>query len=353
MMRYLLTTAAAVLALAFAPQGLAATPPASFAATPPPPAPDYALARSWASRPAPDPSDPRAVDVFYVHPTTFHGAAWNQDVADTAVNEAMDASVLRTQASAFAACCRIFAPRYRQASSAAFYAKSGDGERAYDLAYTDVLRAFQTYLREDNHGRPFILAGHSQGALQVLRLLEERLDGRPERKQLVAAYVVGIGVSRGVFGKLLKTIPACDHPLQTGCVITWNTYAAGQDPTAFIAASQTPYTRQFGDDPGKALVCINPLTFDTAAPAAGPDRHLGAVLLKPGSRFPAPVDHAISAECRDGVLSVSAPTGAVALSPLPGGSLHMQDVELFWGNIQADALARGQAFFRKTPTSEN
>jgi hypothetical protein len=326
----------------------AAEPPARFAATPAPPAPDYALPAAWAARPSSQPgADAHPVDVFYIHPTTFHGAAWNQDVADAAVNAAMDASVLRTQASAFDACCRVFAPRYRQASSAAFAHMWDDGDLAYGLAYADIARAFETYLLQDNHGRPFILAGHSQGALHVLRLLQERLDGRPEAKRMVAAYVVGIGVSRGVFGRVLKTIPACAKPDQTGCVVTWNTFQEGRDPAGYIAGSEARYVRQFGDGPDKALVCINPLTFDADIPDAGPDRHLGAVPLTPvaaGGRLASPIAHAVSAQCREGVVMISTPGDRVALAPLPNGSLHMQDMELFWGNIQADAQARSRAF---------
>jgi pimeloyl-ACP methyl ester carboxylesterase len=286
------------------------------------------------------------VDVFYVHPTTYHGGGWNQDIADARANAEVDRGVMRTQASAFSACCRVFAPRYRQAAGRAFASMFGDGGLAYDLAYQDVARAFEAYLREDNHGRPFFLAGHSQGALQIMRLMEERIDGRPEQKQLVAAYVVGIGVSQGMFGKALKHIPACRTPLQTGCVLTWNTFEDGRDPTAYIADSEQRFIRRFGDGPDKALVCINPLTFSAEAPAGTPERHLGAVILTPppGAPPPAPVAHAVLARCQDGVLRASAPTGAVSLSPLPNGSLHMQDMELFWGNIQADALARGARF---------
>jgi pimeloyl-ACP methyl ester carboxylesterase len=343
--RWLLTAIALASALG-APIVVKAQPiPESFSAEPSPPAPDYALATSWASRPQLEaPSDSKAVDVFYVHPTTYAGPNWNQDVADAKANAVTDDGVMRTQASAFADCCRVFAPRYRQAGSRAFASPQGDGGKAYDLAYQDVVRAFEAYLRNDNHGRPFILAGHSQGALHILRLLEERIDGRPEQAQLVAAYVIGIGVSHGAFGKALKHIDICRKPGQTGCVVSWNTFQQGSDPTAYIARSEGRYTQRFGDEPGKALVCINPLTFDMSRPAAGPDRHLGAVALANPPGPPALTPHAVEARCENGVLIASAPNASVKLSPLPNGSLHMQDMELFWGNIRADAEARSQAF---------
>jgi pimeloyl-ACP methyl ester carboxylesterase len=331
--------------------------PLTFEQTPPPSAPDYSQASAWALRPVGPaqngPGKTMGVDVFYVHPTTFGGEAWNQDTADAAANALTDSTVIRTQASAFGTCCRLFAPRYRQASGKAFASQYGQGALAYDLAYGDVARAFEVYLREDNNGRPFILAGHSQGALHILRLLEERLDGRPEQARLVAAYVVGIGVSRGEFGKGLKHIPACDRRRQTGCVVSWNTFEDGSDAGAYIAQSETRFTRRFGDTPDKALVCMNPLTFEADLPGAGVERHLGAVAGTRGGALPPPIEHAVAARCEGGVLRARAPGGKVTLNPLPNGSLHMQDIELFWGNIRADAQERSasmlQAIARRAP----
>src|SRR3546814_15517433 len=96
-------------------------------------------------------------------------------MADAATRRWTDLSVTARQASLFDACCRRFMPRYRQASSRAFAERLGDGAKAYALAYGDVLRAFRSYVAHDNHGRPFIIAGHSQGALHRS---EERRVGK-------------------------------------------------------------------------------------------------------------------------------------------------------------------------------
>ena len=114
------------------------------------------------------------------------------------------------QASAFSVACRVFAPKYRQASIAAYglTAKPGggalcapqshpirwvawslltnvglclfcfaDAERVFGTAYFDVAAAFRHYLAFHNQGRPFILASHSQGGHHMHRLLEEELEG--------------------------------------------------------------------------------------------------------------------------------------------------------------------------------
>ena len=72
-----------------------------------------------------------AVDVFFVHPTTFFGTAnWNQPLDDASTNQLTDMFVLRSQASVFNSCCRIYAPRYRQATLFSFMDGSGSGNAA-------------------------------------------------------------------------------------------------------------------------------------------------------------------------------------------------------------------------------
>uniref|UniRef100_UPI0013D36B38 DUF3089 domain-containing protein n=3 Tax=Pseudomonadota TaxID=1224 RepID=UPI0013D36B38 len=67
-------------------------------------------------------------------------------------------------------------------------------QQALDFAYRDVLAAFDRFLEEAGN-RPIILAGHSQGALHLSRLLVDRVAGKPLAKRIVAAYVVGWPVS--------------------------------------------------------------------------------------------------------------------------------------------------------------
>src|SRR3546814_7100587 len=116
-------------------------------------------------------------------------------------------------------------PRYRQASSRAFAERLGDGAKAYALAYGDVLRAFRSYVAHDNHGRPFIIAGHSQGALHGLRLIREEIAGTPLAARLVIAYLPGLGIPMSA---LHADIGACAVPGQTRSVASWNRFAAGR-----------------------------------------------------------------------------------------------------------------------------
>jgi hypothetical protein len=250
-------------------------PERSFAESTPPAAPDYAVASSWAALPdredaadvvpSSEVQDRQAsaeVDVFFVHPTTFFGtSSWNQPLDDGSTNQLTDMFVLRSQASVFNSCCRIYAPRYRQATIFSFMDGSGSGNSALKLAYEDVERAFDYYIEHYNQGRPFILASHSQGSVHVRTLLETRITGKPLRDRLIAAYPIGFSIDREAMAKAVPDVPVCESAEQIGCAVTWN--AVG------------PHAASWGD-PSKNI-CVNPLTWRADGAAAEASLNIGGV----------------------------------------------------------------------------
>lgn len=64
--------------------------------------------------------------------------------------------MLATIASAFNGCCRIFAPRYREAHILSLVVgesateKPENAFKALDLAFTDVAKVFEHYLQYEN-----------------------------------------------------------------------------------------------------------------------------------------------------------------------------------------------------------
>lgn len=332
----------------------------SFAEQSPPPVPDYAKAESWAAGPnglgaaaaLPAGATPLAkeavVDVFYVHPTTYRSKdRWNQDIADKAANDWTDASVIARQAGVFNGCCRIFAPRYRQGSTLSFSSMEGDGGKAFDLATTDVERAFDYYLTHYNNGRPFILASHSQGSFHLMRLLESRIDGTPLKGRMVAAYIIGVNLSVGDFPKTYKNLQICAKPAQTNCVVAWNALLPTANLEAILPLGQRRYVQRHGDDAGKQLLCINPITFDADQPAAPADKALGAVPGAPGEGGLQPLKaKSVAARCDRGELIVE-PAAALDLQPLPGGSMHYHDYGLFYADIRANVKLRVDTFLKQ------
>jgi hypothetical protein len=320
-----------------------------------PPAPDYAQRANWSvyasegfASALPLGATPAArrakVAVFFIHPTTFRGgpAQLNQDTSDAEANRWVDESSIARQASAFSACCAVYAPRYRAASYASF-GNAAIRDAAFALAYTDVERAFDAFLKTIGK-RPFIIAGHSQGAFHTATLLERRIEGTPLQQRLVAAYIIGINLAQGDFGKRFPSVQPCATPAQTGCVVQWNAYLPEADLTKFAAYSQTTYVQKYGDDAGKITLCINPLTFDTRRPEAPASAAKGAVPGSPGFGALLPLKAgAVSARCEQGLL-VATPNKALDLAPLPGGVMHYHDIGLFWADIRANAALRAAAY---------
>lgn len=318
-----------------------------------PPAPDYTASAAWALLPdfaqqgtlqTDRPKLP--VNAFFLHPTTFlNPAGWNaafDDPGNGAGGFGVEGT-LRGQASAFARCCRIFAPHYRQATLYAFLDSGTDGMRAIDLAYQDVARAFDDFIKRRNDGKPFILAGHSQGSIHLFRLLQDRIAGTPLEKQMVAAYVIGAAVPRD-----FKAVPICAETLQLGCAVSWN--AVTQPNSDRSRGGTVPIWldgryQRIGELP---LMCVNPLDWriDGAADAAA---NLGVLSRSPGDSKPVIKAGYAGAKCIGGELVVDLPHGRTDFQPRPATptSLHIFDYSLFYENLRVNAVARAEAFLSR------
>lgn len=205
-----------------------------------PSAPNYSEQKNWSALPfRSDVADVlpknevwindslKSVDVFYVHPTIYlKGPLWNAGLDMKKINKKVDKYPVRLQASVFNASCRVFAPRYRQAVVSVFYEPTEDGGKALDLAYSDVKRAFEYYLEHYNNGRPFIIAGHSQGTRHTRELLREMIDTTNLKDRMVAAYIIGFTVNENMFYELNM----CQNATETGCFISWSSYKEGFHP---------------------------------------------------------------------------------------------------------------------------
>lgn len=323
----------------------------------PPPAPDYASTAAWAARPElKDASDvaPEGVatvdpnvapaDVFFVHPTSFFSnRRWNADISDVETNARTDKGSIRNQASVFNGCCRVYAPRYRQMTFSGFLQHSHSSAEALDLAYSDVKRALEYYLAHDNHGRPFIIASHSQGSHLATRLVTEVIDGTPLMKRFVAAYIVGNWIDEGYF-RSLKDIKPCERADATGCVLTWSTLAEDAD----AQKQRDGFARRSGLPEAFAhhhFVCTNPLTWTTGITEAPAADDLGGWVFGQGET-PRPADpHLVSMRCDDGALLVNEPADSIYRARmLPGGNYHNYDYQLAYMNIRENAQVRVKAF---------
>lgn len=333
-----------------------ATPQGHFEAPEPSSIPDYTKAENWIARGdfAEDSSrwspsndgriEPGTMDtrVFYIHPTTYlERDAWNAPIRPDAQTESRTQLFVQSQASAFNRDAVVWAPRYRQAAYGAFLLRSEDAQEALDLAYSDVSPAFDEFLKRNPEG-PIILAGHSQGALHLSRLLREH--GLQLKDRLVAAYVIGWPLS--VTADLAPAgIAACGTPEQTDCILSWQSFGSPANPDLIMHAWQGTKGPTGVKRERKDMLCVNPLT-GTKDGSAGPQANPGTLVPTADLKNATLEAGKVGAHCDDGLLILDGEIPALGPFVLPGNNYHVYDYALFWAAIRNDAERRIKAWHR-------
>ncbi|MFM1912236.1 MAG: hypothetical protein RIR51_74 [Bacteroidota bacterium] len=318
--------------------------PNRFSDVPQPPEVDYSKIENWASHPNiqdeadkipknsnfKDGQKEAEVDVFFVYPTVFikeprFEYSWNAYLGDSLLNKEIDEGTIRNQASVFNGSAKIYAPRYRQAHYYIYYTPNKeDKTAALDLAYSDVKKAFEYYLKNFNHGRPIIIAGHSQGTQHTTRLLQEYFDGKELSNQLVAAYIIGIATQKSFF----KELKPCANPDQTGCFVSYTTFHRKYYPDW--------HPRKETD-----LVSVNPVSWTLNEKHASRFENPGGV----GLNFNY-IEHATDAQNHQGLLWIHQPHifGRIFIHKK---NWHIGDYNLFWGSIRKNVENRIEKFNQK------
>ena len=283
------------------------------------------------------------VAVFFVHPTSYlKRTHWNAPLDDPQARQIAEITV-RANASIFANAAEVWAPRYRQATLGAFVSDDPAARQALDLAYSDVARAFDTFVAAQPPGRGIVLAGHSQGSYIVKRLLADKVKGTPLASRVVAAYVIGWVVDSARDPALLG-LRACTTPAQGGCMVSYLSFSDDADP----ATMRQAYER-LANPAGTAMpippqiLCSNPLTGGIGgnAPASA---NLGAIVPDLKMEHAKVTPGLVGASCHaDGTLRIG-PGPAMGPFVLPGGNYHVYDYVLFWTNLKRDFETRAAAW---------
>lgn len=298
--------------------------------------PNYNLEKNWAVLPnkytkdfaefASKEQDTLQADVFYVYPTLNSekdDLRWNVPVDDEKQqNKVLNRAVL-FQASAFATAGRVYVPYYRQAHLRSYSNLENGGEKALLLAYSDVKKAFELYLKKYNNGRPIIIASHSQGSTHTKLLLKDFFDEKPLQKKLIAAYVIGTIVKPDQF----KAIKVMTKPNETGGFVGWNTFKKG-------------YYSKKGKDYFKGSVTSNPITWNLDKTTTL-EQHKG--FLYSNKKL---YENALEIEITDGLVWTTTPKfpGRLFMSFMK--NYHVGDINLFWKDIQQNAVLRTNAYLK-------
>ena len=138
-----------------------------------------------------------------------------------------------------------FSPYYRQISLQSWATEEMALSRL-PLALSDCRRSWDYYIEHLNHGRPFILAGFSQGAYALMDIMKHMPDSIASR--LVAAYVIGYKVTAEDTAACRYLRPA-QGATDTGVTICFNSVRSPECEIPVVSSGN--------------LFCINPVNWRT------------------------------------------------------------------------------------------
>lgn len=294
---------------------------------------DYSQKSSWHQIP----EITKEFDTFYIPATNYDGYENGDPTFVPIDNKEFVAGVTdenEAHASVYAASTNVFVPYYRQSSlknEEECWKRSGNMLTALTgTPYTDITAALDYYFANYNQGRPFIIAGHSQGSAMTKLVLMNYFKEHPDYyERMVAAYVIGYAVTR-------EDLQANPHlkfatgESDAGVVVSWNT----EGPANANAQNMVWMP---------SAISINPLNWkldDTYAPAS---ENLGSYVLNLET-----LKHEFKDVNADAQINVE--RGVVVTKPncpfnpltwlFGPASFHDNDYGLFYNNIKENVAKR-------------
>ena len=304
---------------------------------------DYSQKENWCKFP----EITKDVDTFYIFATEYILGSFEEGAPDYGsldnkeMIEGMGVEYIG-HATTYADDTNVFAPYYRQ-SGLKYAGKIVERDGNLDAAllgmpYNDIVDALDYYFEHYNEGRPFIIAGHSQGSALVKQVLFRYFKEHQDYYQrMVAAYVIGYAVTK----EELETYPYLKFATgesDAGVIVSWNT----EGPKNAEVDAKTVVLMPGG-------ISINPLNWkldETYAPAS---LNLGSLIVNEQTGEPEIAD--IGADAQVNLARGSVITNAKA-APMPEDTAkiaaaffgpdgrHGEDYTFYYNNIKANVAKR-------------
>jgi hypothetical protein len=301
-----------------------------------------------AAAPAKDPP----IDCFYVYPTVSTQQTEN---ANLNIDPEEKAAAI-AQASRFSQVCKVYAPMYRQFTLKAIpvaVVEGGFTPAALDLAYGDVLSAWQDYMAHYNNGRGVVLIGHSQGTMMLTPLVASEIDPNPSvRARLVSALLIGgnveVAVGQDVGGDF-QNVPACRSTDQTGCVVAYSSFNQAPPPDSLFGRVGVGPIRGQQNSATLQVLCVNPASLSGGT---GPLEPYFPGTSAPTAWVAYPGLYTAHCESSGGAnwLQIDSTNIAgdqrpvVSQAGMPTWGLHLYDVSLALGNLVDLVRQEGAAY---------
>ena len=219
-----------------------------------------------------------------------------------------------------------YSPYYRQCSLQSF--ASDSAAIRFNIALDDVRRAFAYYLEHQNNGRPFVLAGFSQGAMIARELLKEMDESVFQR--MVAAYLIGIKLSADDLAENPHIRPAKGAD-DTGVTICYNSMR-GEDAN-------------YPSDNGSNVLAINPVNWRT-------DDAVAELITEPSPMKPVHEQQkdsmTVQLDTKSNLLLVKGYSATDYVLPLIGTttSYHTREIWLYRDQLKENIQQRVDAFLK-------
>jgi Protein of unknown function (DUF3089) len=282
------------------------------------------------------------IDCFYVYPTVSTESSNNSDLRIQPAEQ----GTAEEQASRFSQVCRVYAPMYRQLTTAALD-HGAINPRTTAIAYRSMLAGWNSYLANYNRGRGVVLIGHSQGAALLIGLIKREIETKPaEKKLLVSALLMGgnVAVPTGkLVGGDFKSVAACQSNSQTGCVIAYSTFDAQPPANTLFGRLATSINGNDGIEStrtkGFQVLCTNPAALAGGAGPLLPYFPSQGTVSTPWVSYP----NLYRAQCKTAggatwlqvtdIAGPKDPRPVVQQTLGPDWGLHAEDVNLALGNL--------------------
>ena len=300
---------------------------------------DYSSADNWVYFGVGDDKD---ADLFLVCPTVDTLDEEFMSL-DNDVMKGYFTGALEMERGLYEESTRMYAPYYRQMAMNGYELDLTERERRLAIAYKDVSDAFAYYLENENNGRPIILAGFSQGADMVYRLIEEYFGSEEMQQKLVAAYPIGWACTEDMVKEYPQIKPAQSAD-DLGVVISFDCEAPEVTDTIINPAGQKAY-------------CINPLNWKTDSTPADKSLNIGSRFMKSSGKIKGESEQLCGCYIDEerGVLKVTDVTPEeypAVLGILPEGAYHLYDYQFFFMNLQENVKHRVELYMEQAAATE-
>ena len=302
---------------------------------------DYSQKSNWLQLP----EITKDVDAFYIYGTSYIDDSFkegapnyapidNQEMRQRAMGEYM------TNSSVFKESCNVFMPWYRQVGlkyGGEVTKKYGSIEAAFDAEpYADIKAALDYYFEKCNNGRPFIIAGHSQGSAMVKYVLKNYFKEHPDYyKLMVAAYAIGFSVTK-------DELAANPHMK----------FATGESDAGVIVSYNTEGPKNVEENAKNVVVLpggisINPLNWKLDDTYASASENKGSLIIDEEAGTVSIGD--IGADARlntaRGVVVTNAKSEPIPLTDFFGPqSFYNGDYTFYYNNIKDNVATRIAAY---------